>query len=195
LEGNLDDISVVDVFQPMTETALAAEIRRVQAERSKEIAALESEIDGMTEEERSESDIPGRLAALRAITGAQDAEKIMSKHVIKVALRSVSRRQAFRRSAMIADARKWFYEKTGIDPNEVGLEDRPEVPDEIGQDMVGLIQAADIMAAIVPEKCEGWDVPKSQEEWLDAPDWLFTRVIAETYALNPQFTLAYSGEF
>lgn len=187
----MGNVSVVELVRPMASDFLEQEVWRRQKERGEEIEALEARL-----EKDSEPDpdwVEERLTTLRSVNGTQDAEELLADNTIKIALRSITRRQAMKRGQLQTDAKAWLTEQAGAKTYEdVNIH---EVDDDIGETWMAMYQAADIMVAIVPEQCKGWDIPKSQEEWADAPDWIFVKALSESWALNPQFVLgAMSGE-
>ena len=183
----MDDISVVEVQRPVSAQALTREVERIQAERSEEIQALRDLLDGQEEQDPA---LESRLEELQSINGTQDAERILAESTVKIALRSVTRRQSFRRANLIEDSRRWLADRLGVSVDDLRGMDGSEMETEHGAMAYIMFQAADIMVALVPERCEGWDVPRSQEEWCDVPDWLFTQALTETWALNPQFVIS-----
>lgn len=187
------DVEVVELVRPMSAGAFEREIAKRQRERQGEIDGLKEQIAGMDEDELERSDLPARLEALSSTNGTDVAKEIMADNTIKIALRSISRRQAYSRGNMQNEAKDWLV-------NAVGAEDFSainirEVPEEVGEVWTAMYQAADIVPAIIPEKCDGWEIPSTLEGWADVPDWIFQRLLAETWALNPQMILGQlSGE-
>jgi len=187
------DISVVELVRPMTSEYLQREVARRQSERGAEIEQLEAEIAAMGAEDLEKSDLPARLEVLRGVNGTQDAQDILEANTVKIALRSVTRREAFQRGQLQVQAREWLLEQAGVERYEDI--DMGVVDDAIGQVWMAMYQAADIIPALIPDKCKGWKVPRDLEGWADVKDYIFTKALAETWALNPQFTIMQqSGE-
>ena len=187
------DISVVELVRPMTSEYLQREVARRQSERGAEIEQLEAEIEAMSAEDLEKSDLPDRLEVLRGINGTHDAQEILADHTVKIALRSVTRREAFQRGQLQVQAREWLLEQADVEKYEDI--DMTQVDDTIGEVWMAMYQAADIIPALIPEQCKGWKVPKTLEGWADVKDYIFTKALAETWALNPQFTIMQqSGE-
>lgn len=187
------DISVVELVRPMTSDYLQSEIAKRQDGRRAEIEQLEAIVAAMSDEEMEESDVPTQLETLRSINGTQDAQEILAENTVKIALRSVTRREAFRRGQLQLQAREWLLDNAGVENYEDI--DMTTVDDSIGSVWMAMYQAADIIPALVIEQCEGWDIPDDLEGWADVRDFIFTKALAECWALNPQFTLmTQSGE-
>jgi hypothetical protein len=168
----------------MTSVYLQKEIGRRQDGRRAEIEELEAEI--------AEAEAPGesvleKLETLKSVNGTQDAEAILAANTIKIALRSITRREAFQRNQLQVQAREWLQDQTGAETYEDIVS--KDVDDSIGSVWMAMYQAADIIPALVADQCEGWDVPDKLEDWADIPDHIFTSALAEAWALNPQFTL------
>lgn len=184
----ISDVSVVELVKPMTSDYLQKEIARRQSERREEIEDLEAEVaEARDNELEADEETLCRLDRLMSVNGTQDAKEVMADNTIKIALRSITRREAFQRSQLQLQAREWLIEQAGAEKYEdIDME---ELDDAIGSVWMAMYQAADIIPALSVDKCEGWDVPKTLEGWADVNDFIFVKVLAETWALNPQFTL------
>jgi len=177
----------------MASDYLQKEITRRQKERAAEIDEIEARMEAMDEAEKKASDLPGRLEALRSVNGTQDAEEILADNTITIAVRSITRRQAFARGRLQGEAKDWLTEHSGAASYEEV--DIKNLPDDVGEMWVTMYQGADLLVSLVPEKCKGWSVPSKLEDCLELEDWIFVRALQESWAMNPQFTLAaLSGE-
>lgn len=174
----------------MTSDYLQQEIAKRQSERGVEIETLEAAIAAMEEDDEPPGqDILEELEMLRSVNGTQDATDVLADNTIKIALRSITRREAFQRNQLQLKAREWLVESAGVEKYEdINME---ELDDSIGEVWMAMYQAADIVPALSTDQCEGWDVPDTLEGWADVQDFIFVKVLAETWALNPQFTLAH----
>lgn len=183
------DVDVIEIVRPMTQTALRGEIKRRRDERQAEVEQLEGQLE--TQRDLEQPPDPAwerRLEVLQSVNGTQDAEDILAENTIKIAVHSVTRREAYQRGNLMAAAREWLAAKMNVaDYEDI---DPAQISDEIGEPWTAMYQAADIVVALVPEQCSGWDIPEDQEDWADVPDWIFTKLLAATWAMNPQFTLA-----
>ncbi len=174
----------------MTSDYLQQEIAKRQSERGAEIETLEAAMEAMEENDEPPSqDILEELEMLRSVNGTQDATDVLANNTIKIALRSITRREAFQRNQLQVQARAWLVESADVEKYEdINME---ELDDSIGEIWMAMYQAADITPALSVDQCEGWDVPDTLEGWADVQDFIFVKVLAETWALNPQFTLAH----
>lgn len=190
----MNDVTVIELVRPMTTTYLQREVERRQAERRAETEELEAKIAAAEGQDKKPAKrVTDRLRVLQSVNGTQDAKEILEANTIVIALRSVTRGQAFHRGQMQLEARQWLMDQAGVETyEEINMDN---VGDSIGQVWMAMYQAADIVCALVTEECKGWEIPKHLEEWADVPDWIFTRALSETWALNPQFTMVdLSGE-
>lgn len=181
----MDDISVVKVIKPMSSTKMEAEIRKLQEERAAEIDSLAAQIEDIPDEELEESDLPARLKVLQGVNGTQDAEEVMAANTIKIAVRSLSRGEAFQRSDIQREAKRWLADIMGVEEYDqivIG-----EVDDHLKQQWMTMYQAADIIPALVPDACDGWDIPEDLEGWAELKDYIYTPALREAWAMNPQY--------
>jgi hypothetical protein len=172
----------------MTSDYLQKEIAQRQSRRVAKIEDLELEIAAAKDDDSEvDEETVDRLDRLMSVNGTQDAEEVLAEHTIKIALHSISRREAFQRSQLQVQAREWLKEQSGAEKYEdINIK---ELDDSIGSVWMAMFQAADIIPALDVSKCEGWKVPTTLEGWADVNDFIYTKILAETWALNPQFTL------
>lgn len=181
-----EDTYVIELLRPMSADALQKAIRLRQGEREREIAELLAKLK--EQDELGQPQDPAwqkRLEKLQNYNGTEDAEAILAANTIKIAVHSVTRKEAFRRVKLQGEAREWLLGKLGLEKWEDVNQD--ELPDEIAEHWLMMYQAADIVPALVPGECKGWDIPDRLEDWPGVKDFIFERALSETWALNPQF--------
>ena len=181
-----EDTYVIELLRPMSADALQKAIRLRQGEREEEIAELEAKL--AEQDELGQPQDPAwqkKLEALRNYNGKGDAEAILAGNTIKIAVHSVTRKEAFRRGKLQTQAREWLLGQLGVE--KWGDVNTNELPEELAEHWVMMYQAADIIPALVPEECRGWKIPEKLEDWPGVKDYIFERALAETWALNPQF--------
>lgn len=125
------------------------------------------------------------LEAKEALAKAASEVAEEAKETIEVTLCTASRRQATRRGDMRRAARQWLMVRVGAKtPDEI---DWQGMDDETADLWMPMWQAADIMGAVVPGSCVNWVPPTDLEGWADVKDYIFSRLLSETWALNPHW--------
>jgi hypothetical protein len=167
-KGSKNEVVYVTLFPPLSPTEL------------EEMVELQIE----AQEAESEDD-----EAAKKKSGVEIAAEIMEGMMIEIALTSANRLKAYDRSNAQQAARKWLLDQLGITLREAADYDftNDAVSQDVQRRMVAMQEAADIIGALVPDKCKGWSPPEELEDWPELPDWLFQPVRAEALRLNPQW--------
>lgn len=121
---------------------------------------------------------------------------------VKIACRSLTRLQAVTRTQMRDTVLEWASDATDLPREEIDL---AKVDFQVAAKVVIRLQAADILSCLVWEECAGiefgqepppwfgdievWTATKDTEDWVDAPDWLFTPLLDLAWQANPQLSL------
>ena len=137
---------------------------------------------------RPEGFEPAQIA--EAMSESADAveagEKVAKESVIRLAMVTASRMKAYDRGEAQDTMIEWLQKKTGIE-DPTGLD-----VTKLGKDdfrfFTSAWTACDIVGALVPEECEGWDeIPDDVLGWPGVDDYIYDPALAKARALNPHW--------
>jgi hypothetical protein len=121
---------------------------------------------------------------------AKDAgEEVAEEIIMRIALVSADRLKAYDRLEAQDYAGDWIMaalDKTPLEMTEVEVEEIDPIP---RRTWISILEAADIVGALVPELCENWSPPAKLEDWVYVPDWIFQPLLVEARRLNPQWRI------
>ena len=120
-------------------------------------------------------------------TGKDAGEQVADEIIIRAAMVSADRLKAYDRLEAQDDAQNWIMEALDKSPLEMIEVDIEAVDSTVRRTWVSMLEASDILGALVPDLCENWSPPSKLEEWVYVPDFIFEPLLAESRRLNPQW--------
>lgn len=119
---------------------------------------------------------------------AKDAgEEIAEEIILKIAMVSADRLKAYDRLEGQDIAADWIMEALDKTPMEMVDVEVEEIEDVRRRTWISMLEASDIVGALVPDFCENWSPPDKLEEWVYVPDYIFQPLLVEARRLNPQW--------
>lgn len=119
--------------------------------------------------------------------GEAEAEDVARETVIRLAFVTASRVKAYDRGDQQEFTQVWLAEQAGVeDAQDV---DVTALPTQTFRTFSALWQAADILGALVPEECEGWQPPEDPADWAEVEDYIFQPALIKAWELNPQWRI------
>ena len=146
-KGKRNEVHYLNIFPPLSPADLQELV-------DAQIEALEKKAEAGEGEDAEESK-----------SGVEIAADIMDGMKIRLAMVSANRMKAYDRTDAQTEARQWLLKELELTISDAVEYDFQEgTPENVQRMMLAMQEAADIIGALIPDKCEGGTPPKVLEE-------------------------------